>query len=189
MKVQNNSSYSQEVYDALNVVEQPTVPTYKKESGFERVVNYFAYVLAFISGACITAMILLIVGNSIVRVFADPFSGTAEVVGWLAAISLTFSLGYTQIVKGHVDIDLLVNRFNPVIQKIIQAVIYALSIIFFTILGWQLIIYANSLIANGTLSTTLRIPFYPLVYLVAVGFIGLTLTLVIDLIKLLKGGE
>ncbi|MDT8860726.1 TRAP transporter small permease [Alkalihalobacillus sp. MEB130] len=150
----------------------------------------FNKALLVLAGLCITLMMFLIVGNAIVRVFAKPFSGTVEVVGWLAAIAISFSLGYTQLQKGHVSIDLLIQKFHPVIQKGVQLIIYAASLLFFAMVGWQMIVYATSLMNAGTVSSTLRIAFYPLVYLVAIGFIGITFALLTDLIKLLKvGGE
>lgn len=150
---------------------------------------HFNKVLAAIAGLSIVLMMLLIVANSIIRVFGDPFSGTTEVVGWLSAISTSFALGYTQIQRGHVDIDLLVEKFPPVVQRLFQSIIYLISICFFLILGWQIVLYGNSLMQSGILSGTLKLIFYPFVYMVAIGFLGLTLALLLDLIKNIKGGD
>ena len=64
-------------------------------------------VLAALASISLLAMMLLIVGNMFRRTVAAPFPGAFEVVGWLAAITAALALGYTQLHKGHVDIDIV----------------------------------------------------------------------------------
>src|SRR3954464_6427451 len=67
--------------------------------------------LAWIAGLAVVLLMLLIVFNAIKRIFSSPFAGTVEVSTWLGAISGIFALGYAQLNKGHVFIDLLINNF------------------------------------------------------------------------------
>ncbi len=64
--------------------------------------------LAFMASCCLLVMVFLTVGEMVLRVFGTPMSGIVEVIGWLAATITASALGYTQIHKGHVAINLLI---------------------------------------------------------------------------------
>ena len=144
---------------------------------------------AWISGSAVMAMMLLIVINGIKRFFSTPILGTTEIVGWLAAISISFALGYTQIHRGHVEIDLLVVKFPEGIQKALRIVVAFVSLGFFSIVGWQLFQYAINLSGNQNVSQTLGIIYYPFVFLSALGFLVFVFVLLTDLIAEIKGGK
>lgn len=135
------------------------------------------------------AMVLLVVGNAIIRMFYNPFAATVEVVGWLTAVTVSFGLAYTQMQKGHVDIDLLVTRFPKKVQKGVQALILLLCIGFFAFLAWNLFGYALEVRSTGVVSDTLRIAYYPIIMMVSVGFFGLLFALVLDFVNLLRKGD
>jgi len=143
----------------------------------------FNQIMFVIAGICLVAAVGLVVLNGILRRFSVPISGTSEIVGWLAAIVTAFSLGISQIERVHVDIDLLFNRFNTGIRKGITVFCSLLSIGFFLLLVVQFVVYALSLHASNTLSTTLRIPYYPIILISAVGIFGMVTTLLIQLLE------
>lgn len=149
---------------------------------FFHITKYLNGVMAWVAGIALLSMIALIVFNAIKRLFSDPFSGTVEVVGWLAAITATFSLGYAQLHKAHVYIDLLFEKFPAMLQKIVYTIMVAGSIIFFTLVVLYLFQYGLTMKQNGTLSETLQLLFYPFILLCSFGFVGLVLSLIKDLI-------
>lgn len=153
-------------------------------------VNYFINCsLAWIAGASMFLIVLLVVINVISRAVYVPFSGAEELVGWLAATTTAFGLGYTQINRGYVDIDALTQLFSQSLQRILKSVILLASAIFFSIISWKLTGYALTIKANGNLSETMGIPFYPLIFLLTLGFAGLTLALLADLLVEILGEE
>lgn len=143
--------------------------------------------LAWIAGACLMAMVLVVVVNSVARVVYVPYTGAAELVGWLSALTTAFALGYTQLTRGYVDIDALVERFPAVVQRVLKIIIDFACLCFFAMTAWKMVGYAMVVAKNGNLSETIGIPFYPLIILVAVGFFGLALALFIDFLKQLAG--
>lgn len=145
--------------------------------------------LLFIAGVSLVTSMLLVVFNGIIRTFTDPYSGIIEAVSWMAAITTAFSLGSAQISKAHVFIDMVTNKFPLVLQRIVGALITLIGIAFFTMLGIQLIQYGLNLQESGVLSSTLRIPYYPVVMALSLGFLGLITTLVIELLEILSGKE
>ena len=139
--------------------------------------------LAFVSGCSLIAMMMVTVGEMILRMFGRPMAGTVETIGWLAAVTTAFALGYTQIHRGHVAIDLFVNRLVPRSRAVISMLIYLASEALFIIITWNVFGYAGVLKRSGSLSETMKVIVYPWVYLVSLGCAGLTLALLVDFIK------
>lgn len=144
--------------------------------------------LAWFASGSLLLMVLVVVFNAILRLFFTPFSGATEIVGWLAAITTAFGLGYTQVNRGYVDIDALVERLPGNIQKMLKRFILLVSMTFFALLAWQLTVYGMNVMKNGNLSETLWLPYYPFIYILALGFTGLTLAILVDLLKEFDGG-
>ena len=139
------------------------------------------------AGVLLVSSMLLIVINGFIRVFTVPFGATVEVVSWGAAIITVFSLGATQISKGHVSIDLITNKFPKIVQRVLDIIFTILSIAFFSVAAYQMYKYGVSL--RGSLSSTLRMEYWGLVIVVAFGFISLITTLLINLLYLVTGME
>ncbi|VEF46762.1 TRAP C4-dicarboxylate transport system subunit DctQ [Bacillus freudenreichii] len=145
--------------------------------------------LVVLAGLSLFLMMLLIVGNSIARKFSTPFIGTVEVVGWLAAFSTALALGYTQQLKGHVVLDLVMDRFPEKVQRTANLFISSLNVVFFSIVFYQMFLYSLELKRAGHVSESLMITSYPLVILFSIGFLGLLFSLVVDLTKIFNKGE
>lgn len=155
----------------------------------ERFNSIFNSSLAWLAGFCLTAIVVLVATNTISRVAGTPIQGVSEMVGWLFAVSTSFSLGYTQLAKGHVSIDILVSKLSEGIKKPVLVSVDLLSMFFFGIVAWQLVGYGLDSMASGQLSQTLQLAFYPLIWIVAFGFLGLTLSLLSNLVKQLAGRD
>lgn len=144
-------------------------------------------VFVWIAGSALVAMMTLAVVNMFLRAFFVPFGATWEMIAFLTAITTAFALGYGQLHKVHVSIELVVRHFPPRMRAIVESITNILSIFLFSIAAWQLYLYAGRVQDRGILSETLRIPFYPLIYAVAIAFVSFALVLIADLIKTLIG--
>lgn len=145
---------------------------------FFKFVDYVNEKIAWVSGLALVLMMLLIVFNVFKRAVSVPLLGVTEIVSWLAVLTAILSLGYAQIYKAHVFIDLLVERLSLRVQKVMHTVMNTGSLLFFVIASWQLNAYAISLMESNTVSETLRIPFYPLIFISSIGFVCLILALI-----------
>jgi TRAP-type C4-dicarboxylate transport system permease small subunit len=139
--------------------------------------------LAILAGAALMAMMLLTVAEMVSRIFGKPMPGTVEAIGWLAAATTAFALGYTQLHQGHVAIDIATRRFSPRMRDAAAALVYLASCALFALVSWQVFRYAGVLRESGSLSETMKVIVYPWVYLVSLGCVGLTLALFVDLLK------
>lgn len=146
--------------------------------------------LARLACACLLAMVFLTVANAVLRAYRMPFAGTMEVVGWLAALTTALGLGYTQVSRGYVEINSLVKRLPAPLQKGIRCATLLTCAVFCGLVSFKLGAYAQTVSRNGNLSETLQLPFYPLIFLLALGFASLALALLADSLKeCLEGRE
>ena len=139
--------------------------------------------LVFLASCCLVVMVFLTVGEMVLRVFGTPMAGIVEVVGWMAAAITAFALGYTQIHKGHVAINLLTERFNRRLRVILDAAMNMISTALFAATAWFIFQYAGSLREAGSLSETMKVIVYPWVYIVSLGCAGLALALFVDMLE------
>ncbi|UCD80283.1 MAG: TRAP transporter small permease [Desulfobacterales bacterium] len=139
--------------------------------------------LAFVAGFSMVAMVLVTVGEMVLRMFGRPMAGTIETIGWLAAVTTAFALGYTQVHQGHVSIDLFTRRLGSRSQVAVSMLVNLISAALFVIVTWNVFRYAGVLRETGSLSETMKVIVYPWVYLVSLGCAGLTLALLVDFLK------
>ena len=154
----------------------------------DKISRVLTEILIWIAGIFLLAMILLTCGNIFLRLVCTPVKGTFELMGFFGAIVTAFALGYTQIKRGHIGIDILVSQFSTKTQRILNSINYFICMVFFGIAGWQVAKWATILWKTGEVTETLRIIFYPFTYGVALGCLILTLVLFVDLLKVLIEG-
>lgn len=141
-------------------------------------------VFLWIAGAFMIAMILMTCANIISRLLGTPIKGTFELMGYFGAVATAFALGYTQIKKSHISVDILVNRFSPRTRLVINAINHVICALFFAVAGWQVARWAATLRETGEVTETLRIIYYPFTYGVAIGCFLIALVLLVDFMKL-----
>ena len=138
----------------------------------------------WVAGAFMVAMILITCANIFLRVVWVPIKGTFELMGLFGAVATAFVLGYTQLKKSHISVDILFDGFPQKVQKILNGINYFVCMIFFAIAGWQISRLATNLWKTGEVTETLRIIYYPFTYAVAFGCFLLALALLVDFLKL-----
>ena len=134
-------------------------------------------------GFSLLALTLLATMNVALRIFRVPVGGTYEVVSFLGAIVTAGALGYTQKRKDHIVVDILSEKFSAKVKRVLDRGSCLLILVFFSIVSWQTFVYGMRLMRTGELSETLKIAYYPFVFLVGIGFAVLALTSFLDLIE------
>ena len=140
-------------------------------------------VAVFCGGVALVGMIGLTCANILVRTVGNPIRGTFELMGYGGAVVTALALAYTQKRRGHIAVDVLIHRFPPRLQKVLNSFNDTACAVFFAILTWQLIRKANGFVQSGEVSETLRVVFYPFAYTVAVGCGLLALVFTLNLIR------
>jgi TRAP-type C4-dicarboxylate transport system permease small subunit len=83
----------------------------------------------------------------------------------------------------------LTQRFPRHVNRVLDAINYFITTIFFAIVSWQVFVWGMKISRSGEVSETLKIVFHPIIYCVGLGFAVFSLTLIIDFLKSLKGKE
>ena len=118
--------------------------------------------------------------------FRNPISGTYEIVALLGAVAVSFAMAHTLAKKGHVAVSLIVQMFPKRLQGIVESFISIFGIILFGLITWQSILYGIDCQRAGEVSLTLELPFYPIIYGVALGAAVVCLVLIVDLANALS---
>ena len=134
-------------------------------------------------GVALLALTLLATLNVTLRIFKAPVSGTYEIVSFLGAIVTAGALGYTQKRKDHIVVDILSEKFPAPVKRVLDGISFAVLLVLFSIVSWQTFVYGMRLMQTGELSETLKVAYHPFVFLTALGFAALALTLFLDLVE------
>jgi TRAP-type C4-dicarboxylate transport system permease small subunit len=143
--------------------------------------------LAWAAGLTLVGTMLFTVLDMVLRAFGRSVAGSFEVIGWLSAAAMALALGYTQLHRGHVSIDLVVARLGGRSRNGLEAVTQFASLLLFAAVAAYVAAYGNTLRESGSLSETLKAIVYPWVYVVAVGAAGLALALLVEFLRALRG--
>ena len=149
----------------------------------DRISHYLNLVLMGIAGLFLVAMIVLTCANVFLRVTWIPIAGTFELMGYFGAVITAFAMGYTQIKKGYIAVDILFVNFSKKVQSILNALNAILCTAFFFLATWQIFKYAGTLKNTGEVTETLQIIYYPFTYAVGVGCGALALVFFIEFLK------
>ncbi len=158
--------------------------TVKTLMGWLDAVNQFLNsAMGFVAGLGLVGVMLIMVANMIMRVVYQPIVGTYDYVSWSGVIAVAFALGYTQLQREHVSVQILLNQLPRSISRFIKSLAMLVSVGFFACLTWWMFDHARSMAESGASSPTLGVAQYPFVYLVTLSFLGMTLALAVDFLR------
>ena len=153
----------------------------------DKLCRFLNQALAWIAGFFLVAIVLLTCTNIFMRLVWGPVTGTVELMGYAGAIVTAFALGYTQLKKGHVSVDIFIQRFSKKPQKILTGINNLICMVFFAFVSWQIAKYATKLLTTGEVTETLNIIYYPFTYGVALGCALLSLVFLTGFLNSLLG--
>jgi len=157
----------------------------------ERMIGRFlttaSTVLSVIGGVALTFMMFLTVADVFMRAGGHPILGTYEIVGLALALVIGFAVPKVSMDRGHVYMEFVVERL-PKNWKVIMNTFTRVACIFlFIIIGYNLFSVGNEFHRSGEVSPTLKLPFFPVAYGVAVCCFIEVLVFVNDIIKIWRG--
>ncbi len=156
--------------------------------GLLNAVNGLTRFINVIAGISLTFLMLLTIGDVILRFFKMPIVGTYELVAFAGAVVIGFSLPLTSWARGHIFVDFFIIKFSKKIQNVFNIATRCLVFFLFFLMGWNLFKYAVDLQKSGEVSLTLQMPFYPITFGVGICCFIQCLVMVCDIVKVL-GGE
>lgn len=121
-------------------------------------------------------------------VFRRPLTGSTDITALMLAAIVLLGIAYTELHKGHVNIDLVLTRLSQSHQIVIKIITCFMSICLFALLTWRGLIHFLWILKMDEKSYTLHIPYAPVALLVPIGCGLVILVLARDLLNLVAQG-
>ncbi|MBN1191775.1 MAG: TRAP transporter small permease [Dehalococcoidales bacterium] len=163
-----------------------------EESGLSRynvVVVWISRVMAAVAAIVLGAMMLIGVADVCGRFFFNkPIEGSFELGGILLVTAGTWGMAYCQLQKSNIRIDVLTGRFPKRIQPFFNIFAYLFCVTAAGVTAWRssLMTHEYMIATLGNLTSTLRIPYWPFMLTMAMGFAWLSVVFAYELFKSVK---
>jgi TRAP-type C4-dicarboxylate transport system permease small subunit len=149
--------------------------------------KYISRILIAIGATILALMMFLTALDVGLRyVFNRPLPGAFELVEYMMAIIIPFSIAYCAEQRGHVAVELILARFPKPVQVVVEALVTFVGIVFAIIIAWQNFVYIGEVYDSHLTSAVLLIPAYPFVIPVALGIGAFALMLLVHLIDIIS---
>ena len=155
----------------------------------EKIVHGLNGLLVLLGGACLVIMIGLTCANIALRAVWVPITGTYELMGYAGALAVAFALAPTQARRGHIAVDVLVNRFPRPLRRLLNGFNDLVCTAFLIVIAVKLVQKTLGFWRTGELSETLRISFAPVTLAVALGCGAMALVFLLGVLHRLAGSD
>jgi len=156
-------------------------------AGQFKTLRFISKLLNIIAGIAVTVMMLLTVADVLLRAGGHPIIGTYEIVSLLLALVIGFGIPQVSLDRGNVYMDLLLEKLSKRGRKVMNTATRVLCLILFAPLGYNLFNVGARFHASGEVSATIKIPFYPVAYGVAVCCLLECCVFIFDIVRIWRG--
>lgn len=147
-------------------------------------INNLINIAKWLALVTMALMMIFITIGVISREFFTPILGDVEIVRLGMVVLIMFGLSYTQNIDGHISIGIIVDKFPKKGQYALDIFSYLLNLFITLIIGIIFIGVGMEHKDSMRLSTDLlNIPYYPLDFIVVIGFFIWTLAALLKLIN------
>ena len=152
-------------------------------SVFLKTLKVITKALMYVSYAATLAMMAIVVWDVIMRyVFNKPSSGVTEISQMLLIISMT-AMANALIEKRFVAVGTLVDRFPKGVNIAFEILMGALSLIFFVVVGYNLIVMAEGAFRTHETYFVLKTPRWPMYGVLGIAFLSCALATIAYVIE------
>ena len=138
------------------------------------------YMSAF-AGGILLFMAGLTFLDVVLRYVAKPIVGTYELVSFLGVAVIALALPRASLMGSHVYVDLLIDRVPVGWRTGFRIATRVLVFLLFLFAAWYFTFMARNFIATKTVTMTLKVPFYPVVFALAASSIVQCLVSICDM--------
>ena len=151
------------------------------------VLKFVSKVLNSIAGIAVTVMMLMTVADVLLRAGGHPIIGTFEIVALLLALVIGFGIPQVSLDRGHVYMDFLLNKLSKRRKNVMNTFTRVLCLGLFAFIGINLFNVGARFHASGEVSATIKIPFYPVAYGVAICCLLECCVFIFDIVRIWRG--
>jgi TRAP-type C4-dicarboxylate transport system permease small subunit len=141
----------------------------------------------WVSGVTVWVIMALTLVDVIMRHFGHPIVGSFEIISFLGAIVVGLAVPYTSLLKGHICVDFLIDRFPKNRRAVLYVTTRILGMFLFFVLGSFFFVMAWDLYMKGEVSSTVRLPFYPIAIALGLSFFLQVFVLTVDILRTYGG--
>ena len=152
-----------------------------------RILQKVSKILSYIGGAALTFMMCLTVADVLMRATGRPILGTYELVSLTLAIVIGFTIPKVSLDRGHVYMEIVLEKLSKRDKAIMNTFTRMLGLVLFAIIGYNLLLIGNEFHASGEVSSTLKLPFFPIAYFVGVCCFIECFVFIFDIVKIWRG--
>lgn len=138
------------------------------------------YMLAIAGGLLILMMGITLL-DVILRMFGRPIVGVFELISFLGAGVIGFSMADTSLKKSHVYVDFLITRFSKERQNVLHTTTKILAFSLFALMSWYFVVMGRDFYISKTVSGGLKFPYYPVAFGLGASCIAQCLVLVLEI--------
>ncbi len=140
-----------------------------------------------VSWVILFAMMMMTMIDVLLRYFTNSsILGSVELTELMMVIVVFCSLAQCQAEDGHIKVDLVLKRFSPRVQSMIDTLTQLICFGLFSFMTWSMYIYASEMKEYGEVTLDLGLVKYPFVYIASFGCALLTLVLLFKAITALR---
>jgi len=154
-----------------------------------RFLNLVSNLLRSAGAFALTLMMLITVADVAGRFFKHPIFGSVELVGFLAVVVAAGALPHTYKVGGHVGVEIITRLLPRRTRLLLDLFTRTLTLILFSVVAWQMFVYAKDMQQAGEVSMNLEFPLHYIVLVLAISlafFSGIILQQIVDTVNQLK---
>jgi TRAP-type C4-dicarboxylate transport system permease small subunit len=144
-------------------------------------------ILGHIGGAALTFMMFLTVADVLMRAGGHPILGTYEMVALSLAIVIGFTIPMVSLGRGHVYMEILLEKLSRRNRAILNTFTRICCILLFLIVGYNLFLIGREFHTAGEVSSTIKIPFFPIAYFVGICCFVECFVFIFDIVKIWRG--
>src|SRR5512147_2562841 len=152
-----------------------------------RILQKLGKILSYIGGVALTFMMFLTVADVLLRAGGHPILGTYELVSLSLAIVIGFSIPKVSLYRGHVYMEILLDKLSKRDKAIMNTFTRLLGIVLFAIIAYNLMLIGKEFHASGEVSSTLKLPFFPISYFVGICCFIECFVFLFDIVKVWRG--
>jgi len=150
---------------------------------FERVFGSLTKFGDYLARIAMVALMVLVTLNVIMRYGFTSIKGTYDYVGLITATAVVLAVAYTAYQRGHIEIEILMERFPQRVQAVVGSIMMLIVTVFFCIASWQCVVVGQSMKAANETTMAVYVPLYPFMYILAFGFALTAIATILHTIK------
>ncbi|HOE18552.1 MAG TPA: TRAP transporter small permease [Syntrophorhabdaceae bacterium] len=154
---------------------------------FLNVMDSLSRYMDLVAGIALMFIMLLTSFDVVLRYLGRPILGSYDMVLLGGAFAIGFAVPRTSWDKTHVTVDILIDKL-PSRKEILNLSTRVISLVFFIILGWNLIKMGVSFFKTGESTLTLALPLYPVALALGLCCIVQCLVLLADMVRIVLAG-